>query len=314
MKRYILIRTLMVIPILFLVSVVGFGLVLLIPGDPAASLAGENATPESLAAIRANLGLDRPAYVQYFDWLRGVLGGDLGTSLISRASVGESILERIPVTLSLAGLALLMGSTAGILAGVVSARRKDGLLDRFLTLVASTSIAMPTYWVALVLLLVFSLKFEWFPMSQYVPLAEDPVEWLIHLILPALALSVTFAAEMLRQVRSAMIEVGKKPYVTTARASGLRPRTITWKYMARNAALPAVTVLGMQFTRVLGGTVVIEQIFGLPGLGQYVVTAVLERDMPVIQGVVLATAVAAVLVNLLVDISYCWFDPRVRMQ
>ncbi|MFS3129328.1 ABC transporter permease [Nocardioides sp. Bht2] len=304
-------RSLMAVPILLIVSTITFGLVLAIPGDPASRIAGDHATPDRIEAIRAQLGLDQSLMTQYGAWFSDVVRGDLGNSLITQVPVTEMITSRIEITLSLAILALLFGAVIGIPLGVAAARRPGGVVDRALQVVAAIGIAMPTYWLALLALYVLSLKLNWLPIGQYVPIAEDPWGWFQHLLMPAAVLGAALAAELMRQVRSAMIEVAAKPYVTTAWAVGNNRRLVTWKYMAKNAAMPVVTVLGMQFTRVLGGAVVLEEIFSLPGLGSLVVDAVRDQDLPVIQGVVLVSAVIAVLVNLLVDLSYGFLNPKV---
>lgn len=314
MLKFALKRCLMAIPILLIVSTITFALVLAIPGDPAARIAGDYATAESIAAIREQLGLNQPLITQYVEWLGRLLQGDLGKSLITQTPVIESISERLEVTISLAMMSLLLGAVFGISLGVLAARSNGGPLDRILQIGSALGIAMPTYWLALIGLYVVSLKIELFPVGQYVSFTESPLGWLEHLALPSLVLSVALAAELVRQVRSAMIEVGRKPYVTTAHAAGHRRRTVTVKYMAKNAAMPVVTVLGLQFTRVLGGAVVIEQIFSLSGIGSLVLDAVRDQDLPVIQGVVLAAAFIAVMVNLLVDLSYAALNPKVRMQ
>lgn len=311
MLKFMARRCLMAVPILLIVSTITFSLVLAIPGDPASRIAGDHATPERLQAIRDQLGLEQSLATQYFSWLNDLLHADLGTSLITQTPVLQEITSRIEVTLSLAVVSLLMGAVVGIPLGVAAARRPGGVLDRLLQIGAAMGIAMPTYWLALLALYLFSLKLNVLPIGQYVPLLEDPLGWFEHLLMPASALGAALAAEIMRQVRSAMTEVAAKPYVTTAWAVGNNRRTVTWKYMAKNAAMPVVTVLGLQFTRVLGGAVVIEQVFSLPGLGTLVVDAVRNQDLPVIQGVVLVTAIVAVLVNLMVDLSYAVLNPKV---
>lgn len=311
MLKFLVKRSLMAVPILLIVSTITFGLVLAIPGDPASRIAGDHATPERIDAIRAQLGLGDPIAVQYGAWLSNLVQGDLGSSLMTQVPVVEMISSRIEITLSLAILALLFGALAGVPLGIASARRAGGKLDRLLQVVAAVGIAMPTYWLALLALYVLTLKLNLLPIGQYVPIAEDPVGWFKHLLMPAAVLGAALAAELIRQVRSAMIEVNAKPYITTAWAVGNNRRLVTWKYMAKNAAMPVVTVLGLQFTRVLGGAVVLEEIFSLPGLGSLVVDAVRDQDLPVIQGVVLVSAVVAVLVNLLVDLSYAFLNPKV---
>lgn len=307
-------RLLMLVPVTLIVSLATFGLLLAVPGDPAAQIAGPNATAEQLDQIRERLGLDQSIVQQYLSWLGGVLHGDFGTSLISMRDVTTMVVERLPVTLSLAFFALFLGTFFGVILGTIAALRKGSALDRGLTVFASLGIATPNYWLGLLLILAFSLHLRWLPSSQYVPLTEDPVGWAQHLILPGLALGAAFIAETTRQVRSAIIEVKDLPYITTARAQGARPTAVIGKYVAKNAAIPVLTVIGLQFTRILGGTVLIEQIFSLPGMGTLMISAVLSRDIPVVQGVMFGAVMVAVLVNLVVDLSYAALNPKVRSQ
>ncbi len=307
-------RVATLVPILLVVSVATFGLILAVPGDPASRIAGPDATPAQLDIIRAELGLDDPMYLQYWHWLSGAVTGDLGNSLLFLRPVTDLLAERLPVTIALAVAALLIGTVGGVLLGTIAAVDRTRVVDRIAMLASSAGIATPNYWLALLLILAFSLTLKWLPIGQYVPLTEDPVGWATHLILPGVALGAAFGAETARQVRSAIVEVKDLPYVTTARAQGIRRRLLLGKYVAKNAAIPVVTVLGLQFTRILGGAVLIEQIFGLPGLGSLIVTAVFAQDMPLIQGVILMTVVVAVVINMLVDLSYAWLNPKVRSQ
>ncbi|MFS3127026.1 ABC transporter permease [Nocardioides sp. Bht2] len=307
-------RLLMLVPVAILVSIATFALLLAVPGDPAAEIAGPNATEAQIALVRERLGLDQSILQQYLSWLGGVVQGDFGTSLSSVRPVTEMVVERLPVTLSLAFVALLLGTVFGVLLGTIAAFHKGRLLDRFLTIFASLGIATPNYWLGLLLILAFSLTLGWFPSAQYVPIEEGVMEWGRHLVLPGLALGAAFVAETTRQVRSAVLEVKDLPYITTAKAQGMLPRAVIGKYIAKNAAVPVLTVIGLQFTRILSGTVLIEQIFGLPGIGTLMISAVLGRDMPVVQGVMFGAVMVAVLMNLLVDLSYAALNPKVRTQ
>lgn len=311
---YTLKRLAMLIPVVLVVSLATFALLLAIPGDPAAQIAGPNASPEQILLIREQLGLDQPLFVQYFAWLSNALRGDFGNSLMSIRPVTDMLVERLPVTLSLAFFTLFIGTTFGTLFGTVAALTKGSAVDRFLTVFSSLGIATPNYWLGLLFILLFSLKLQILPSSQYVPLTEDPAGWLKHLILPSFALGAAFVAETTRQVRSAVLEVKDLAYITTARSHGHAPGALVGKYIAKNAALPVLTVIGLQFTRILGGTVLIEQIFSLPGIGTLMITAVLGRDMPVVQGVMFGAVMVAVVVNLLVDLSYAGLNPKVRTQ
>jgi peptide/nickel transport system permease protein len=312
MLRFILQRLLAVVPLLLIVSLLVFSLVLLIPGDPAYQLAGEDATPEEVAEIRAAMGLDDPVLVRYARWLGAVLQGDLGTSLFSDQPVLDVIVERLPVTLSLAvsavGIALLISIPAGLVAGT----RPGRPLDRLVTLASSIGLALPNFWLGLMLVLLLAIWNPWFPATGYVALTSDPLGWWQHVLLPAFTLGLSASAILTRQLRGAMIEVMELDYVRTAKAKGLPWRTVVTKHALKNAAIPMVTILGLQVNGLLGGTIIVEQIFGMPGIGQLAVASVFTRDLPMIQGVVIMSVFVAVLVNLVVDISYGYFNPKVR--
>lgn len=312
MQRLLVRRLLLMVPIIVLVSFMVFGLVLLIPGDPAIALAGENATEERVEAIRENLGLNDPILEQYARWAGGAIQGDLGQSLFSGQSVTESIAERIPVTMSLAGMALLIALLIAVPAGIVAATNRGRAADSMATVGASLGLAMPSFWLGLVLVLLFSLWLGWLPSTGYIPFGEAPAQWALHLVLPALTLGAAAAAETTRQLRGSLIDVLGQDYVRTARAKGLRERVVLFKHGLKNAAIPVTTVLGFQVAFLLGGSVVVEQLFALPGLGGLAIRAVLDRDIPVIQGVVVFTAVIVMIVNLVVDLLYGWLNPKVR--
>ena len=312
MFKFFVLRILTTIPVLVLVTFVVFGLVLLIPGDPAATIAGPDATVAEVAAVRERLGLDRPVLVQYWDWVTGALAGDLGTSLYTSRPVATSIGDGLPVTLSLAAMALLISLLIAVPTAVVSALRRGTWLDRIATVGSSLGIALPSFWLGLVFVLVFSLALGWLPATGYVPLDEDPAAWLRHILLPALTLGIASAAESARQLRGSMIGVLQQDYVRTARAKGLRERMVVGKHVLKNASVPLVTVLGLQVTALLGGAVLVEQVFGVPGLGLVAIGAVTTRDVPVIQGIVLVAVLVAVLCNLLVDLTYGYLNPKVR--
>jgi peptide/nickel transport system permease protein len=305
-------RLLAVVPLLFLVTFLAYGMVLLIPGDPAIAIAGENATAEQVEATRERLGLNDPFLVQYGRWIGNAVQGDLGQSLFTNRSVRDAIFDRLPVTLVLTGTALALATAVALPAGILAALRRGSWVDRATTVSATVGVAMPNFWLGLLLVLVFAVSNRWLPAIGYVPFTEDPVRWAKHIILPAIALGAAACAEITRQLRSAVIDVVEQDYVRTARAKGLQKRKIIVKHVLKNAAIPVVTVLGLQVTRLLGGAVIIEQVFALPGMGQLAVLAVFDRDVPMILGVVLVASVVAVVVNLLVDLSYGWFNPKVR--
>jgi len=312
MLRFILQRLLALIPLLLIVSLLVFSLVLLIPGDPAYLLAGEDATPEEVEAIREEMGLNQPLLVRYLSWLGAVLQGDLGTSLFSDQPVLDVILERLPVTLSLAVSAILIALFISIPAGIIAGTRPGRRLDRVVTVGASIGLALPNFWLGLMLVLMLAIWNPWFPATGYTPITESLVGWWQHILLPAFTLGLSASAILTRQLRGAMIEVMALDYVRTARAKGLPYHTVVTKHALKNAAIPMVTILGLQANGLLGGTVIVEQIFGMPGIGQLAVASVFTRDLPMIQGVVIMAVFVAVLVNLVVDISYGYFNPKVR--
>jgi peptide/nickel transport system permease protein len=310
--KFFVLRVLTTIPVLVLVTFVVFGLVLLIPGDPAVTIAGPDATVEQVDQVRQRLGLDRPMAVQYWDWVTGAIGGDLGTSLFTSRPVATSIGDGLPVTMALTVTALVISLLIAVPTAIISALRRGTWLDRVATIGSSLGIALPSFWLGLMFVLIFSLTLGWLPATGYVELAEDPGAWLAHIFLPALTLGIAAAAESARQLRGSIIGVLQQDYVRTARAKGMRARMVIGKHVMKNAAVPLVTVLGLQITAMLGGAVLVEQIFGVPGLGQVAINAVTTRDIPVIQGIVLVAVVVAVVSNLLVDLTYGYLNPKVR--
>lgn len=313
MTRLILNRLLGAVPVLFIVSVVVFMLTYLVPGDPAVVLAGETATPEMIEQTRARLGLDRSPAVQYWDWVTGVLTGDFGTSLFTGYPVGELITDRLPVTVSLALGALVVGVVVGIPAGIIAAVRQGTRTDRALTLVTSLGVSTPNYVIAILLVGVFALRLQWFPATGYVSIAEGGVvTWAQHLALPWVTLGLLVAAVVTRMLRSSLVGVLGQDYVRMSRSKGMREGTVVLKHSLKNGMIPVITVIGTQFAYLLGGAVVVEQIFGIQGLGSAALSAVTSRDIPAVQGIVVLAAVAVLVVNLLVDISYAWFNPKVR--
>lgn len=314
MLQLVVRRLLALVPLLFLVSLIVFSLVLIIPGDPAITIAGENATEAQVEATRERLGLNDPLIVQYGRWAGSAIQGDLGTSLFSSRSVSGAIAERFPVTLTLTAASLAVALMISIPAGIAAATRRGTWIDRASTFGASLGVAMPNFWLGLVFVLVFALWNPWFPATGYVPLTEDPWRWLRHITLPALTLGTAAAAETTRQLRSSLSDVLQQDYIRTARAKGLPGWVVTLKHGLKNAAVPVVTVIGLQVSLLLGGAVIVEQVFGIPGLGQLAIRAVLERDIPMIQGIVVATTVTVLFVNLLVDLTYGWLNPKVRAQ
>jgi peptide/nickel transport system permease protein len=284
----------------------------LTPGDPATALLGVQATPEELARVRHALGLDRPWFVQFGIWLGNLLRGDLGASYISKKPVSELILTRLPVTLELSVWAMLIAMLIGIPAGILSAARRYTLLDYSITSLALFGISMPSFWFAILMILFFSLYLGWLPASGYVPWDRGLWPHLKSLMMPALALGLFLMGALVRFSRDSMIETLVQDYIRTARAKGLAPNLILLRHALKNALIPTVTVLGIQFGALLGGAVIIEQIFAFPGVGTMLLTAINQRDYPVVQGVTLIVALAFTFSNLLVDIAYTWLNPRIR--
>ena len=313
MIRTIAKRLLALVPLLFVVSFVVYSLLLLVPGDPATTLAGDNPTAEQIAETRDRLGLDDPVLVQYGRWVTDAVQGDLGTSLYSTQSVTSSVMSRLPATLSLTFAAIAFAVLVSVPAGLLAARRPRGIMDRLTSIGSSIGVALPSFWVGLVLIVVFTIQFDLLPPVGYVGLSESPLEWLSHIVLPAVALGSVAAAETTRQLRGAMIDVLRTDYVRTATAAGLRQRTVMLRMALKNAASPVLTVIGLQVTFLLGGSAIVERMFNIPGLGSLAIDAVLSRDLPVIQGVVIVAVVVSVLVNLVVDIAYGVLNPKVRV-
>jgi peptide/nickel transport system permease protein len=300
------------VPLILLITIGTFCLGLLMPGDQAYAIAGENATPEQVEQIRRDLNLDEAAPVRYVDWLGDAVTGDLGVSASTRRPVWDELVRRWPVTASLAVAALFLSFLMGIPIGIVQGMRPGSKADKALLGVVSLGLATPSFWLATMLIFLLAVQVNWLPAMGYVPIEEDPVEWARHIVLPAFTLAVLGAAQIARQLRAGLIGVMEEDYIRAAGARGLSPRAIT-KHALRNASLPTLTIVGLWVGFLLAGSVIVEQIFQLRGLGEYTLTAVQDRDFVVVQGVVLAIAVIIVAVNLAVDLLYYWLNPKVRL-
>jgi peptide/nickel transport system permease protein len=313
-RTYLLARLALLVPVLFGVSVVTFSLIRLVPGDPVAVVLGPDsrARPEDVAAIRAAFGLDEPAPVQYVRWMGHVLTGDLGTSFRTRRRLTEELALRLPVTFELTVLAAVLGLMPALLVGILAAVRRNSAADYIATLSTLIGVSVPNFLLATLLVLGFSLWLRWLPPIGYVELNRDPFGNLRTMVLPALSLGLPFAAIMMRITRSSVLEILGQDYVRVARAKGLRAALVIARHVLPNAAIPVITVAGIQIARLLGGAVIVETIFGLPGIGRYVFEAIGTRDYPVVQGVTLVVALVFVLVSVIVDVLYAIVDPRLR--
>jgi peptide/nickel transport system permease protein len=313
MRRYLLNRGWQSLVTLFLATVVVFLGVRALPGDPALALAGEDRTPEALAAIRERYGLDQSLPVQFWHFVSNALHGDLGTSIRTGASVTSMLRTALPVTLELSALAILLATFLGVGAGVVAAVRRGRPAEWAANAVALVGLSVPHFWLGLIAILYLSVATGLFPASGFVPFLEDPVDNLHHIILPVVILGTGLSAVIMRQTRSAMLDALSTDYVRTARAKGLRTRVVIGRHALRNSLIVVVTIVGLQLGGLISGAVVTEQIFGLPGFGKMTIDAVFQRDYPVIQAVVLVTATAYIAINFLVDLLYSLIDPRIRV-
>jgi peptide/nickel transport system permease protein len=305
--RFLAERLVGAIPVLIGVSIAVFLMVHLLPGDPATiMLQGAPATAEDIANLRHELGLDRPLYVQYLTYMERVLQGDFGKSIHTRRSVITEIVTVFPATLRLACAAMAVALMIGISMGILAALRQNTWLDSLSMSTALFGVSMPDFWIGLLLILIFSVRLGWFP-------ATGIGDWR-HIVLPAIALGANFAAIIARLVRSSLLEVMRQDYVLSARAKGLKQRTVILRHALRNALIPVVTIVGLQFGNLLGGAVVIETVFARQGFGRLAITAILAKDFPLIQGVVLFGAIIYVVLNILVDLSYAWLDPRIKYE
>jgi peptide/nickel transport system permease protein len=301
------------IPVLLLVSLTIFSLMHLIPGDPVQVMAGEVQDPETIARIRADLGLDRPLYVQFAVWLGNAVQGDLGTSIRSREPVLDIILTRLRPTLQLSALAMIIALLVAIPVGVLSATRRNSRLDSAATAFALLGVCMPNFLIGLLLIFTFSVRLGWLPTSGYVDPFRDPWAGLRSLLLPAITLGMALAAVIMRMTRSSLLEALGQEYIRTARAKGINEKRVVLLHALRNALIPIVTVIGLQVGNLIAGAVITEYIFAIPGIGRLIVDSIFGRDYPVLQGVVLLTVIGFILSNLLADILYAMLDPRIRL-
>jgi peptide/nickel transport system permease protein len=312
MRTYILRRLLIALPSLLIASLIVFTLPRLIPGDVVQLMLEEKAYGKDLEDLRAKLGLDRPIPVQYVEWLGRIARGDLGESLWTRQAVLGELGRRLPVTLTLGFMAIAVAIVIGVPVGVASAIRQDGPLDFLARSAAILGLSIPAFVKAIVVILLPAIWWGWTPLLRFVPFSSDPVSFALQLVLPAIILGIASAAAVMRLTRGMLLEVLRQDYVRTAWAKGLRERVVVLKHSLKNALIPVVTVLGLQVAQIAGGTVIIETVFGLPGMGQFLVEAIVQRDYPVIQGINLVIVVMIIATNLAVDLAYAALDPRIR--
>ena len=314
MRQYVIKRLLLVVPTLLLISIIVFSLNHMLPGDVVVLMFEEKAYAKDLEALRAKLGLDRPLYIQYFSWIVQVTAGDLGESLWTKRPVLEEILRRLPVSLKLGAMAITVALCIALPIGVLSAIRQDTLKDYAARSVAIVGLSVPPFWKATLVIVLPSVWFGWAPPLQFTPFSENPWQHLSQFILPAIILGIGPGASIMRLTRALMLEVLRQDYIRTAWSKGMHEPRVVLKHAFKNAVIPVVTVVGIQVAEIASGTVIMETIFGLPGMGRFLIDAIFQRDYPVVQGVILLTASITVGINLLVDLTYARLDPRIRYQ
>jgi peptide/nickel transport system permease protein len=315
MSRYLLRRTLGAILVMWAVATLVFIMLRAVPGDPIAAMLFDVADPAAAEQLRQKFGLDQPVYVQYVKWFALALQGDLGTSLLgSQIQVSRIVAEALPRTLSLASLSFVIALAIAGPAGLISALKRHSAVDHAVTLIAFLGLSMPDFWLAILLIIVFAAHLQWLPAIGYVPLSQGFWPWLSHLILPSIAIGTPFAAIMARMIRSSMLEVLKTEYMQVARAKGLLKPRLIFVHALPNALIPVVTVMGIALALLMAGTVVVENVFAIKGLGRVLIQGILNRDYPVVQGAILVVSAIFVFANLLVDVLYTVIDPRIRFE
>ena len=311
MLKVILRRLAFAVPLMWVVATISFFLVSFIPGDPARTIAGDAATEDQIEQVRVSLGLDKPLMVQYFVWLGQILRGNFGTSIISQQPTLEAIAPTLPITTTIAVLATLVSFIVGITLGTLAVVR-GGIIDRLVRIYAGFAHALPNFWFAVLLILVFAIKLGWFPAINWTPFSESPIGWVKSWVLPVAAVSLAGGASVARQSRAALLITLSRDYIRTLMAVGIKRNSVLFKHALRNAAAPVLTVLGFQFIGLLGGSIIIEQVFALQGLGALVQRSILTKDVPIVQGAVIFAALMVVAVNLVIDLAYAWLNPKVR--
>ncbi len=312
MSGVIIRRLASAVPIMLIVSLITFGMIHLIPGDPAAAIAGLTATAEQIANIRHDLGLDQPLLTQLWRWYANLLNGDLGRSLLLGQPVVHVTFQRLPVTLALASYALVLTLILGLTSGIIAALRQNTWIDQVAMVFAMIGISVPNFYLGLLMIILFAVELRWLPTGGYIAFTDDPLGWLATSTMPAISLALLLAGLLARITRSTMLEVLRQDYIRTARAKGLPNRVVVLKHALANALIPITTVIGIIVSLLISGSVVTETLFSIPGIGQLLTQAVLNRDYPMVQGGLLITTALLVLVNIAVDVCYALLDPRVR--
>ena len=312
MGRYLARRLITTFVVLLLVSFISFCIMQMVPGDPALVMAGAAAPADEVQRIREQFGLDQPFHVQLLRWYGGMIQGDLGQSITLGRSVVAAIVERLPSTVALAGFAFVLTLAFGLVAGVISALKQDTWIDHTIMTLAVVGVSVPSFWIGLIMIIGFAVMVDWLPAGGYVTITENPVMWFKSLILPSIALALLQMGLLARITRASMIEVLRQDFVRTAHAKGLPRWIVVGKHAFMNVMIPVVTVIGIVFSLLLSGSVVIETVFSIPGLGRLMATSIVTRDYPVIQGALLITAAMFVLINLFVDVLYAYLDPRIH--
>lgn len=311
---YIIRRFILLITTILLVSIITFGVFQILPGDPVRTMLGTEADPTQIENLRSELGLDRPLYEQYVDWMKGLLTGQLGNSIRFSMPVKELLFDRLPVTMSLAGLTLIIVLIISLPLGMFAARRQNKLSDVSLSTVTQIGMAVPSFWLGMMLILYIGLQFSFFKISGYIPWTQSVAGALSTLILPALTIAIPQIAVNFRYVRTAILEQVQLDYVRTIRSKGMSEQNVMYKHVLKNSMIPILTVFGLIMAEVVAGTIIVEQVFSLPGIGQLLITAISNRDFPLVQGIVMYITVAVVMINFIVDVLYSVLDPRIRLR
>ncbi len=311
---YIIRRFILLITTILLVSIITFGIFQILPGDPVRTMLGTEADPTQIENLRSELGLDRPLYEQYVDWMKGLLTGELGNSIRFSMPVKDLLFDRLPVTMSLALLTLTIVLLVSLPLGMFAARRQNKLSDVSLSTLTQIGMAVPSFWLGMMLILYVGMKFSFFKISGYIPWTQSISGALSTLVLPALTIAIPQIAVNFRYVRTAILEQMQLDYVRTIRSKGMSEQNVMYKHVLKNAMIPILTVFGLIMAEVVAGTIIVEQVFSLPGVGQLLITAISNRDFPLVQGIVMYITVAVVVINFIVDILYSVLDPRIRLR